>query len=443
MATITARAPTSLYADRVGLLGTEQAFALAALIREAEELGQDVIRCNLGQPDFPLPEHIGRAVRQAVEDGYTTYCDAQGLLELRRAVARDVAERRGLGEIDPDRVVIYPGARAPIGFAQQTYCQGGDEVVYPTPGYPLFESFIRYVGAVPRPIRLREDAGFAFDGDDLAEVVSDRTRLVFLNFPSNPTGGVATPEQLGSVARVLRPLAEDGLRVYSDESYESIVFDGREHRSIASLPGMEACTIIVSGVSKTYAWTGGRVGWGVYPTVEEARIHRNLNINYFASISPYNQIGARVAIESPDSGPAVQRMVAAFQERRDVTVALLNQLDGVRCLKPQGAFYAFPNVAGLLERLGAIEAYGALDEDVRERTSPATLFQLFLLFRYGVATMDRRSFGTLESEGQHFLRVSIATGRADLERAVGLMERAGRDSDGFRAFVRDGRHLWL
>jgi aspartate/methionine/tyrosine aminotransferase len=315
--------------------------------------------------------------------------------------------------------------------------------VYPTPGYPLFESFIRYVGAVPRPIRLREDAGFAFDGDDLAEVVSDRTRLVFLNFPSNPTGGVATPEQLGSVARVLRPLAEDGLRVYSDESYESIVFDGREHRSIASLPGMEACTIIVSGVSKTYAWTGGRVGWGVYPTVEEARIHRNLNINYFASISPYNQIGARVAIESPDSGPAVQRMVAAFQERRDVTVALLNQLDGVRCLKPQGAFYAFPNVAGLLERLGAIEAYGALDEDVRERTSPATLFQLFLLFRYGVATMDRRSFGTLESEGQHFLRVSIATGRADLERAVGLMERAGRDSDGFRAFVRDGRHLWL
>lgn len=443
MATMTARAPTRLYADRVGLLGTEQAFALTALIREAEELGQDVIRCNLGQPDFPLPEHIGRAVRQAIEDGYTTYCDAQGLLELRRAVARDVAARRGLPEIDPDRVVIFPGARAPIGFAQQTYCQRGDEVVYPTPGYPLFESFIRYVGAVPRPIRLREDAGFAFSGEDLAEVVSENTKLVFLNFPSNPTGGVATPEQLRSVARVLRPLADDGLRVYSDESYESIVFDGREHRSIASMPGMEACTIIVSGVSKTYAWTGGRVGWAVYPTVEEARIHRNLNINYFASISPYNQIGARVAIESPESGPAVARMVAAFQERRDVTVALLNQLEGVHCLKPQGAFYAFPNVGGLLERLGALDAYDALDEDARERTSPATLFQLFLLFRYGVATMDRRSFGTLESEGQHFLRVSVATGREDLERAVGLMDRAGRDTDGFRDFVREGRYLWL
>jgi len=443
MATTAVDVPTRLYADRVGLLGTEHAFALAALIREAEEGGRDVIRCNLGQPDFPLPEHIGRAVRQAIRDGRTTYCDAQGLPELRRAVARDVAERRGLDDVDPERVVIFPGARAPIGFAQQTYCQRGDEVVYPTPGYPLFESFIRYVGAAPRPIRLREEAGFAFSGSDLAEVLSDRTRLVYLNFPSNPTGGVPTPEQLRSVAAVLRPLADDGVRVYSDESYEAIVFDGREHRSIASLPGMEGCTILVSGVSKTYSWTGGRVGWAVYPTVEEARVHRNLNINYFASISPYNQVGARVAIESPESGPAVARMVAAFQERRDVTVALLNQVDGVRCQVPQGAFYVFPNVEGALRRIGAIEAYDALDPDVRERTSPATLFQLFLLFRHGVATMDRRSFGTLESEGQHFLRVSIATGREDLERAVERIDRAGRDADGFRAFVRERRRPWL
>jgi len=443
MATTTARVPARLYADRVGLLGTEQAFALAALIRDAERLGHDVIRCNLGQPDFPLPAHIGRAVQRAIEEGRTTYCDAQGLPELRRTVARDVAERRGLPEIDPDRVVIYPGARAPIGFAQQTYCQAGDEVVYPTPGYPLFESFITYVGAAPKPIRLREEAGFAFDGDDLSRVVSERTRLVFLNFPSNPTGGVPSPEQLRSVAEVLRPLARDGVRVYSDESYEAIVFDGRAHRSIASLPGMEACTIIVSGVSKTYSWTGGRVGWAVYPTVEEALIHRNLNINYFASISPYNQVGARVAIESPESVPAVERMVAAFQERRNATVRLLNQVEGVRCLVPQGAFYAFPNVEGLLRRLGALEAYDALEPAVRERTSPATLFQLFLLFRYGVATMDRRSFGTLDSEGQHFLRMSIATGQDDLERAVELLERAGRDADGFRDFVRSGGHLWL
>jgi aspartate aminotransferase len=443
MAATTARAPTMVFADRVGLLGTEQAFALAALIREAEESGRDVIRCNLGQPDFPLPRHIGRAVQEAIDEGLTTYCDAQGLLELRQTVARDVAARRGLDEIDPDRVVIFPGARAPIGFAQQTYCQRGDEVVYPTPGYPLFESFIRYVGATPKPIRLREDAGFAFSGDDLAEVVTERTRLVYLNFPSNPTGGVATPEQLRSVAEVLLPLAAAGARVYSDESYEAILFDGRKHHSIASLPGMDACTIIVSGVSKTYSWTGGRVGWAVYPTVEEALVHRNLNINYFASIPPYNQIGAKVALESPESAPAVGGMVAAFQERRDVTVALLNELEGVRCLMPQGAFYVFPNVGGLLERVGAIDAYRELEAGIRERTSPATLFQLFLLFEYGVATMDRRSFGTLESEGQHFLRVSIATGREELERAVELMDRAGRDADGFRAFIREGRHLWL
>ncbi|HZD05500.1 MAG TPA: aminotransferase class I/II-fold pyridoxal phosphate-dependent enzyme, partial [Longimicrobiales bacterium] len=258
-----------------------------------------------------------------------------------------------------------------------------------------------------------------------------------------PTGGVATPAQLRSVAAVIRHATPEDVRVYSDETYEAIVFDGREHHSIASLPGMEERTIIVSGVSKTYSWTGGRVGWAVYPTVEEARTHRNLNINYFASISPYNQIGARVALESPESGPAVERMVTAFQERRDVTVALLNEVEGVRCLKPQGAFYVFPNVEGLLDRVGAIDAYEELEDGIRERTSPATLFQLFLLFRHGVATMDRRSFGVLESEGQHFLRVSIATGREDLKRAVEIMDRAGRDADGFRAFVRDGRHLAL
>lgn len=443
MATEAGRVPTTPYADRVGLLGTEQAFALKALIREAELSGHDVIRCNLGQPDFPLPEHIGRAVQQAIEEGHTTYCDAQGLLDLRRAVARDVARGRGLDEIDPERVVIYPGARAPIGFAQQTYCDRGDEVVYPTPGYPLFESFITYVGAVPKPLCLRENAGFAFDGSDLAPLVSDRTRLVFLNFPSNPTGGVATLDQLRSVAEVIRLSAPDDVRVYSDETYETIVFDDRAHHSIASLPGMEERTIIVSGVSKTYSWTGGRVGWAVYPTVEEARIHRNLNINYFASIPPYNQIGARVALEDPESGPAVERMVRAFQERRDVTVALLNQVEGVRCQEPQGAFYVFPNVEELLRRLGALEAYEELDGGIRERTSPATLFQLFLLFRYGLATMDRRSFGTLESEGQHFLRVSIATGKDDLERAVELVDRAAGDVDGFRAFVEEGIHLSL
>lgn len=435
-------APPTLFAERVGLLGTEEAFKLAGHIRSVEAAGERVIRTNLGQPDFPLPVHIARAVHDALDAGLTTYCDAQGLLDLRQAVAAQVGRRTGR-TIDPDRVVIYPGARAPIGFAQQTYCEPGDEVIYPTPGYPLFESFVNYVGARPVPLPLREEEGFGFGGQDVEALITPRTKLVFFNFPSNPTGGVATPAQLESIASVILVKGSPHLRVYSDESYEAILFDGLAHHSILSVPGMEERTILVSGVSKTYSWTGGRIGWAVYPTVEEALVHRNLNINYIASLPPYNQVGARVALESPESGPAVRRMVDAFQGRRDVVVDLLNGLDGVTCQRPQGAFYVFPNVAGLLERVGALDAFDALPRGVQERSSPATLFALFLLFRWNVAVMDRRSFGVIGSEGQHFLRISVATGMEDLKTAVERIDGASRDPDGFRAFVARGDQLTL
>ena len=434
--------PASLFSHRVGLLGTERAFALVSRIREVEEQGGRVIRCNLGQPDFPLPGHIRRAVQQALEEGHTGYCDAQGLPELRATIAREAGAVRGL-DIDPERVVVYPGARAPIGFAQQTYLEPGDEVVYPSPGYPLFESFVDYVGARPRPLLLAPEAGFSVRPQHLAATLTDRTKLLFLNDPSNPTGGVSGRGGVEALAQVILAMGRDDLRVYSDETYEAILFDGQKHASIASVPGMEERTIIVSGVSKTYSWTGGRVGWGIYPTVEEARVHRNLNINYFASLSPYNQIGAKVALESPESAPAVQRMVAAFQERRDRVVSALNAVPGVACGLPRGAFYVFPDVSGLLESLGALEAYRRLPPGLREATSPATLFVLFLLYRHGVATMDRRSFGVLGSEGQHFLRISVATGIEDLLGAVERIARAGEDAAGFRAFVREGRHLTL
>ena len=227
MATITARAPTSLYADRVGLLGTEQAFALAALIREAEERGQDVIRCNLGSArTSPCPRTSGERSGRRVEDGYTTYCDAQGLLELRRAVARDVAARRGCPRSTRTGWSIYPGARAPIGFAQQTYCQPGDEVVYPTPGYPLFESFIGYVGAVPRPIRLREDAGFAFDR---RRPGAGGERPDEAGVPQLPVQSHRRRRHAGAagfVAGVLRPLAEQACACTPTSRTSAIVFDG-------------------------------------------------------------------------------------------------------------------------------------------------------------------------------------------------------------------------
>jgi aspartate/methionine/tyrosine aminotransferase len=299
------------------------------------------------------------------------------------------------------------------------------------------------VGGVPVPLRLREESGFNFTGEDLGDLITPRTKLIFLNFPSNPTGGLASWEELSEIAGVILERTGPHVRVYSDEAYEAIVFDGARHVSIASIPGMEERTVIASGVSKTYSWTGGRVGWGVYPTVAEANVHRRLNINYFASIPPYNQLGAKAALESPLSLGAIQMMVEAFQRRRDMVVAGLNGVPGITCQNPLGAFYVFPSIAGVLENLGAFELFEALPEEVRGRSSPATLFQLFLLYRCGVATMDRRSFGILGSEGEHYLRISIATGDDDLAEAVACIGRAATDIDSFNEFVRSGERLTL
>lgn len=435
--------PVSRFAERVGLLGTERAFQLVSVVREVEaERGERVIRCNLGQPDFPLPTHIRRAVQRALDQGHTGYCDAQGLPELRTAIARDVGARRRL-DVDPERVVVFPGARTPIGFAYLAYVEPGDEVVYPSPGYPLFESFAEAFGAVPRPLLLDSASDFRVHPAALAELLTERTRLVFLNDPSNPTGGVVGRDGLRELADTILARAPADVRVYSDESYEAIVFDGLEHASIASCPGMEARTIIASGASKTYSWTGGRVGWAIYPTVEEARVQRKLNINFFASLPPYNQIGARVALESPESAPAVRRMVEAFQERRDALVPELDRIPGVRCPVPRGAFYLFPDVSEALEALGAVKAHRRLPPGLGEATSPSTLFTLFLLYRYGVATMDRRSFGVRGSRNQHYVRISIATGLDDLREAAARIAAALGDRDGFEKFVRTAPRLTL
>ena len=432
----------SLFADRVRRIGTEEAFALGALIGSVEAEGERVIRCNLGQPDFPLPKHIVEAVKRALDKGLTTYCDPQGIPELRGAVARMVSGRHGL-DVDPERVVIYPGGRPAIGFAHMAYSEAGGEVIYPSPGYPLFESFIPYFRCVPVPLILREEQGFGLTRDELEPLLTDRTGLIFLNFPSNPTGGVATREQLRELSECILENTGGHVRVYSDESYEAITFDGDEHISIASMPGMEARTIIASGCSKTYSWTGGRVGWAVYPTVEEAKVHRRLAINVFASIPPYNQWGAVEALESPESPPAIQAMVEAFQRRRDLVVPALNAIDGITCQNPKGAFYAFPNISGVVERLGAREAFDALPREVRERTSPATLIQLFLLYRHKVATMDRRSFSQLGSEGQHYLRLSIANRDDELAEAVRRIAVAAHDVEGFQKFIASGRRHTL
>jgi aspartate/methionine/tyrosine aminotransferase len=435
------RSTRPLFADRVAMIDTENAFKVGPYIKEVEDSGHKVVKCNLGEPDFPLPRHIADEVKRGIDNDLTHYNDPQGILPLREAIAKTMGDDRGL-DIHPNRVVVFPGAKPPIGFCQQTYCNAGDEVIYPSPGFPIYESFVRYIGASAIPLHLEEESGFSFSGKDLANLISDRTKLIYLNFPSNPTGGVASREQLEDIAQVILSSTPPEVRIYSDEVYERIVFDGEKHISIASLPGMESRTILVSGVSKSYSWTGGRIGWAIFPTAEEAAVFKNLNINYFSCVPAYNQMGAKIALESPESALSISTMVDAFSKRRDFVVDALNSIDGIRCQKPKGAFYVFPNITGICEQLGAMEAYAQLPAQTRELTTPSTLFQLFLLFKHHVATLDRKSFGRIGSEGKHYLRMSIATSLEQLEIGMERIAAASRDVDGFRKYMREGMHLY-
>jgi len=427
-------------AERIGLIDTENAFKVGPYIRQLEAQGQRVIKCNLGEPDFPIPDFVKAEVKRQLDLDNTHYCDPQGILPLRTAVAAHLARTRGI-PATPDRVVVFPGAKPPIGLCQQAYCNPGDEVVYPSPGFPIYESFIAFVGARPVPLHLREETNFTLSGRDVAAALSPRTKLIFLNFPSNPTGGVASPAQLAEIAEAVRTRCGPEVRVFSDEVYEDILFDGSTHHSVASCPGMAERTILVSGASKSFSWTGGRLGWALFPTVEEAEVFRNLNINYFSCVPPYNQEGARLALESPLGRAAIRTMVASFQERRDLVVDGLNAVPGIRCQRPKGAFYVFPNIAGACEHLGILEAYRTLPEPLRKRTSPSTLFQMFLLFEYQVAALDRKSFGRIGAEPYHYLRLSIATDTESLQEGLKRIEAAAQDRQGFARFLARGEHL--
>ncbi|MGA2976449.1 MAG: aminotransferase class I/II-fold pyridoxal phosphate-dependent enzyme [Spirochaetia bacterium] len=431
----------ALFSKKVGLLGTENAFKIGPKIKAIEDQGKKVIKCNLGEPDFPVPGFIKDEVKRQLDLDNTHYCDPQGIPSLRQAVARHFSGSRGIAA-DPQRVVVFPGAKPPIGLCQLAYCEPGDEVIYPSPGYPIYESFIAYVGAKPVPVHLKEDNGFTLSGSEIEAAITSRTRMIFLNFPSNPTGGVASKEQLAEIAEVIRGKCRKDVRVYSDEVYEHILFDGSRHQSIASCPGMEELTIIVGGASKSFSWTGGRVGWAMFPTTAEAEMFRNLNINYFSCVAAYNQEGARLGLESPLFSQENRRMIDAFQARRDLVVEGLRRIPGIRCQMPKGAFYVFPNVTGICESLGIMEAYRRLPPKVRELTTPSTLLQMFLLFEYQVATMDRKSFGRIGSENLHFLRISIATDIDSLKAAVSRIGEAATDAAGFARFIEKGDNLY-
>ncbi len=430
----------ALLASRIAALGTENAFKLGEDIARVQGRGVEVIKFNLGEPDFDSAPHINRAGIAEIEKGNSHYCDPAGIAPLREAVARHISTTRGL-DVTPDRVVVTSGAKPPIGYSLQTYVDPGDEVIYPSPGFPIYESWINYVGASPKPLRLSEERGFAFRPEDLAELITERTKMIFLCSPSNPTGGVLPAGDFEGIAQVIRDQCRDDVRVYSDEIYEHILFDGEAHHSIASVKGMAERTVVVSGHSKGFAMTGWRLGYAVLPTAEEAAVFKQLNINLVSCVPPFIQEAGRAAYESPESKTTVAEMVAAFERRRDWVVPALNDIPGVRCQMPKGAFYVFPNVAGMCDGLGIFEAFDSLDAETRQTTSPSTMLQMFLLYRYGVATMDRPSFGRLGSEDEHFLRLSIAASLEQIQKGVGQMAAASRDVDGFKAFV-DEEGLW-
>jgi aspartate aminotransferase len=430
-----------LFANRARLIDTENAFKIGPQIRTIEEQGKRVIKCNLGEPDFPVPEFIKEEVKKQIDLDNTHYCDPEGIPSLRKAIAKHLSETRGI-ETTPDRVVVFPGAKPPIGLCQQTYCNPGDEIVYPTPGFPIYESFIHYLEAKPVPIHLKEEKNFALSGDDIQPLLTKQTKMIFLNYPSNPTGGVASPEQLREIAQVIRGRCSDEVRVFSDEVYEHIIFDGAKHHSIISCPGMEKITILVSGASKSFSWTGGRIGWALFPTVEEAEIFRNVNINYFSCTAAYNQEGARLALESPLSQDSIRHMVTIFQERRDLVVDGLNSVKGIRCQKPKGAFYVFPNVADVCKSLGIMDAFQNLPLEIRRKTSPSTLLQMFLLYEYQVATMDRKSFGRIGTETLHYLRLSFATNTESLKEGLKRIATASEDRKRFTQFFEEREHLY-
>ena len=293
-----------LFARRFGHLGTENAFKIGEDVARARARGVDVIPFTIGEPDFDSAPHINEAGIAAIRRGDTHYTDPAGIAPLREALATHVSRTRGI-DVTADRIIVLPGAKPAIGYTMMAYVDPGDEVIYPSPGFPIYESWVTYLGGVPKPLVLREERGFSFTVEDLDRLLTEKTKVLMLCSPSNPTGGVLPRSLLTEVADLVRERARPDIRIYSDEIYEHITFDGFEHTSMASLPGMNSRTIIASGHSKGYAMTGWRLGWCVLPTTEEALRFKQININTVSCVPPFIQEAAREALESPKTAGVV------------------------------------------------------------------------------------------------------------------------------------------
>ncbi len=381
-------------AERMSRLGTETAFTVLARAKALEAQGRDVIHLEIGEPDFDTPANVIDAGCHALRTGHTHYTPAAGIPALREAIAQHVSETRRI-PVHPDNVVAVPGGKPIVFFSILALIEPGDEVIMPNPAYPIYESMVRFVGGNPVFVSLREEEDFGFDLDMFADSLSEKTRMVVLNSPSNPTGGVLSKGQLEAIAAMLRDRPD--VWVLSDEIYSRILYEGT-HQSIASEPGMQERTILLDGYSKTYAMTGWRLGYGVMP-VPMAEAIIQLQINATSCVNSATQIAGIEALNGPQD--AIDAMVAEFRRRRDRIVAGLNQISGVRCTMPKGAFYAFPNITGT----------GLSERDLADR----------LLNEYGVAVLPGTAFGAY---GRGYLRLSYANSVENIDRALQLMRAA-------------------
>jgi aspartate/methionine/tyrosine aminotransferase len=380
-------------AERMHRLGTESAFEVAARARALEAAGRPMIHLEIGEPDFDTPAHIRQAACAALEAGYTHYGPSTGIPELREVLAQHIGAKRGI-TADPANVIVTPGAKPIMFYAILALVEPGDQVIYPNPGFPIYESMINFIGGEAIPLQLSESRGFAFDVDDLAALISNRTRMIILNSPHNPTGGALPRDLLKGIADLAK---QHDLVVLADEIYSDLVYEG-EHHSILEFPGMLERTILLDGFSKTYAMTGWRLGYGLFPAPLVPHVSR-LIINSVSCTSTFSQKAAVEAITGPTG--EVEHMVEQFRQRRELVVRGLNEIPGLTCVMPQGAFYAFPNITGV-----GMDSRSYADD---------------LLTQADVAVLPGTAFGQF---GEGYIRISFANSMENLQEALNRIARA-------------------
>lgn len=375
--------------DAMSRLGTESAFEVLARANVLAAQGKDIINLGIGQPDFKTPDHIVEAAIKALRDGHHGYTPANGILELRQSVAADIATYRGV-EVNPDNVMIVPGGKVTMFFAISMFGAPGAEIIYPNPGFPIYESVINFTGAKAVPMPLHENNGFSFDAEEVINLITPSTRLIIINSPANPTGGVVPREQMDKLVAGLEK--HPHVCILSDEIYGRMLYDGRQHVSLLEYESIRDRVILLDGWSKTYAMTGWRMGYGVWPSnlIEAAT---RLSINCHSCVNASAQFAGIEALKGPQD--AVDTMMTAFDERRKVIVDQLNSIPGFSCIEPAGAFYAFPNISGT----------GDTAREIQDK----------LLNEVGVATIAGTSFGAY---GEGYVRFSYASSTENIVEAI-------------------------